>query len=116
MPAEVIMPALGYGRIGADLQRMQAVAPSGCTAASSTEPCFGDIKASYLAADVHIRVGLTPAFALSLSGGYLLGLVEILAVVTFGSSVRGGVAFAALFLLLILRPQGLFGTRLRERI
>ncbi len=49
-------------------------------------------------------------------GGYLLGLVEILAVVTFGSSVRGGVAFAALFLLLILRPQGLFGTRLRERI
>jgi branched-chain amino acid transport system permease protein len=49
-------------------------------------------------------------------GGYLLGLVEILAVVSFGSSVRGGVAFAALFLLLILRPQGLFGTRLRERI
>lgn len=49
-------------------------------------------------------------------GGYLLGLVEILAVVTFGSSVRGGVAFAALFLLLVLRPQGLFGTRLRERI
>lgn len=49
-------------------------------------------------------------------GGYLLGLVEILAVVMFGSSVRGGVAFAALFLLLVLRPQGLFGTRLRERI
>jgi len=49
-------------------------------------------------------------------GGYLLGLVEILAVVTFGSNVRGGVAFAALFLLLVLRPQGLFGTRLRERI
>src|SRR5256884_3328766 len=49
-------------------------------------------------------------------GGYLLGLVEILAVVTFGSSVRGGVAFAALFLLPILRPQGLFGQRLRERI
>jgi branched-chain amino acid transport system permease protein len=49
-------------------------------------------------------------------GGYLLGLVEILAFVTFGSSARGGVAFAALFLMLVLWPQGLFGTRLRERI
>src|SRR5256885_1488880 len=49
-------------------------------------------------------------------GGYLLGLVEIVALVTFGSSARGGVAFAALFLMLVLRPQGLFGTRLRERI
>lgn len=49
-------------------------------------------------------------------GGYLLGVVEILALVTLGSSARGGVAFAALFLMLVLRPQGLFGTRLRERI
>ena len=49
-------------------------------------------------------------------GGYLLGLIEILALVSFGSNARGGVAFAALFLMLVLRPQGLFGTRLRERI
>jgi branched-chain amino acid transport system permease protein len=49
-------------------------------------------------------------------GGYLLGLIEVLALVTIGSNARGGVAFAALFLMLILRPQGLFGTRLRERI
>ena len=49
-------------------------------------------------------------------GGYLLGLIEILALVAFGSNARGGVAFAALFLMLVLRPQGLFGTRLRERI
>jgi branched-chain amino acid transport system permease protein len=49
-------------------------------------------------------------------GGYLLGVIEILALVSFGSSARGGVAFAALFLMLVLRPQGLFGTRLRERI
>lgn len=49
-------------------------------------------------------------------GGYLLGAVEILALVTLGSSASGGVAFAALFLMLVLRPQGLFGTRLRERI
>ena len=49
-------------------------------------------------------------------GGYLLGLIEIVALVTLGGSASGGVAFAALFLMLILRPQGLFGTRLRERI
>lgn len=49
-------------------------------------------------------------------GGYLLGLIEIIALVTLGSNARGGVAFAALFLMLVLRPQGLFGTRLRERI
>lgn len=49
-------------------------------------------------------------------GGYLLGVIEVLALVTLGSGARGGVAFAALFLVLVLRPQGLFGTRLRERI
>jgi branched-chain amino acid transport system permease protein len=49
-------------------------------------------------------------------GGYLLGLIEMLALVTLGSSARGGVAFAALFLMLVLRPQGLFGAQLRERI
>jgi len=49
-------------------------------------------------------------------GGYLLGVVEVLTLVTLGSGASGGVAFAALFLLLVLRPQGLFGTRLRERI
>ncbi len=49
-------------------------------------------------------------------GGYLLGLIEIIALVTLGSNASGGVAFAALFLMLVLRPQGLFGTRLRERI
>jgi len=49
-------------------------------------------------------------------GGYLLGLIEVLALVVLGSNARGGVAFAALFLMLILRPQGLFGAQLRERI
>ncbi|HYL07641.1 MAG TPA: branched-chain amino acid ABC transporter permease [Candidatus Udaeobacter sp.] len=49
-------------------------------------------------------------------GGYLLGIIEVLALVTIGSNARAGVAFAALFLMLIVRPQGLFGTRLRERL
>jgi branched-chain amino acid transport system permease protein len=49
-------------------------------------------------------------------GGYLLGLIEVLAIVALGSNARGGVAFAALFLMLVLRPQGLFGAQLREKI
>jgi branched-chain amino acid transport system permease protein len=49
-------------------------------------------------------------------GGYLLGAIEVLAVVLLGSNVRAGVAFAALFLMLVLRPQGLFGAQLRERL
>jgi hypothetical protein len=69
----VIMPAVGYGHVGADLQRTTTTAPSDCTV-TSTDPCFGDVKASYLSADVHIRVGLTPTTALSLSGGYFQGI------------------------------------------
>ena len=49
-------------------------------------------------------------------GGYLLGAIEVLALVVLGSNARGGVAFAALFLMLVLRPQGLFGAQLREKI
>jgi len=52
----------------------------------------------------------------AVAGGYLLGLIEVLALVVFGSNVRAGVAFAALFLVLVLRPQGLFGAQLRERL
>src|SRR6202171_1765721 len=43
--------------------------------------------------------------------GYLLGLVEVLVLVTLGTNVRSGVAFALLFLALLLLPSGLFGVR-----
>ena len=49
-------------------------------------------------------------------GGYLLGLIEVFSFVRFGSFAESGVAFLALFVMLVLRPQGLFGTRLRERL
>ena len=42
--------------------------------------------------------------------------LSLLAIVALGSNARGGVAFAALFLMLVLRPQGLFGAQLREKI
>jgi branched-chain amino acid transport system permease protein len=49
-------------------------------------------------------------------GGYVLGIIEAFTFVTLGSNVEAGVAFAALFGMLVLRPQGFFGARLRERI
>src|SRR5215471_370462 len=49
-------------------------------------------------------------------GGYLLGVIEVIVLVVVGGNASGGVAFAALFLMLVLRPQGLFGTRLRDRL
>jgi len=47
----------------------------------------------------------------ALIGGLILGLAEVLAVNYIGSSWRDMVAFGLLFLILILRPQGLFGAR-----
>lgn len=47
----------------------------------------------------------------ALVGGLILGLAEVYAVNTVGSSWRDMVAFALLFLVLIIRPQGIFGAR-----
>lgn len=47
----------------------------------------------------------------ALVGGLLLGLAEVLAVQYVGSSWRDLVAFGLLFLILLVRPQGLFGAR-----
>lgn len=47
----------------------------------------------------------------ALVGGLVLGLAEVFAVQYVGSSWRDLVAFGLLFLLLVVRPQGLFGSR-----
>lgn len=47
----------------------------------------------------------------ALLGGLMLGLAEVFAVQYIGSSWRDLVAFGLLFALLIVRPQGLFGSR-----
>ncbi len=47
--------------------------------------------------------------------GFALGLVEVFVVAHVGASYRDAVSFAALFLILVLRPHGLLGARsLRE--
>jgi branched-chain amino acid transport system permease protein len=47
-------------------------------------------------------------------GGLFLGFAEVLSVAYIGSNMRDAVAFGLLFLVLLLRPKGLFGT-LQER-
>lgn len=47
--------------------------------------------------------------------GFALGLIEVFVVAYIGSSWRDAVSFAALFLILVLRPRGLLGAaNLRE--
>jgi branched-chain amino acid transport system permease protein len=47
--------------------------------------------------------------------GFLLGLSEVFVVANFGASWRDAVSFAALFIILVLRPRGLLGSAaLRE--
>jgi branched-chain amino acid transport system permease protein len=48
-------------------------------------------------------------------GGLLLGLVEVLSVAYLSSDLRDAIAFGLLFLILVLRPQGLFGVRLARK-
>ena len=84
-------------------------------ATSSIDPYIGrdQVELKGLAVIVLGGMGSIPGAVL---GGYLLGLIEVLAFVRFGSNVQAGIAFLALFLMLVLRPQGIFGTRLRERL
>ena len=45
----------------------------------------------------------------ALLGGFFLGFAEVLSVAYIGSTMRDAIAFGLLFLVLLLRPQGLFG-------
>ncbi|WP_309127852.1 branched-chain amino acid ABC transporter permease [Microbacterium sp.] len=47
----------------------------------------------------------------ALIGGLILGIAEVFAIQYIGSSWRDLIAFALLFVILLLRPQGLFGKR-----
>lgn len=51
----------------------------------------------------------------ALIGGFFLGCAEVFSVAYIGSSMRDAVAFGLLFIILLLRPQGLFGQTLQRR-
>lgn len=45
----------------------------------------------------------------ALLGGFFLGFAEVFSVAYIGSTMRDAIAFGLLFVVLLLRPQGLFG-------
>ncbi len=49
-------------------------------------------------------------------GGLFLGFAEVLSVAYIGSDMRDAVAFGFLFLVLLLRPKGLFGSLQERRV
>ncbi|MDQ3431400.1 MAG: branched-chain amino acid ABC transporter permease [Actinomycetota bacterium] len=52
----------------------------------------------------------------AIAGGFLLGVAESLASGYVASGLKDGIAFAVLFAVLVLRPQGLLGRRLVSRV
>ncbi len=51
----------------------------------------------------------------ALIGGLFLGFVEVLSVAYISSDVRDGIAFGLLFLILLIRPSGMFGKVLERK-
>jgi len=45
----------------------------------------------------------------------VLGVLEVLGVAYFASSYRDALAFGAVMLILLLRPEGILGLRLQRR-
>ena len=51
----------------------------------------------------------------ALLGGLFLGFAEVMSVAYIGSTMRDAVAFGLLFIVLLLRPQGMFGKVLERK-
>lgn len=51
----------------------------------------------------------------ALLGGFFLGFAEVFSVAYIGSTMRDAVAFGLLFIVLLLRPEGLFGQAAQRR-
>ncbi len=74
---------------------------------NSIEPTMGDqVELKGLAIIILGGMGSIPGAVLA---GFLIGLVEVLSVVFRLSQWKDALVFAALFLVLLMRPQGLFG-------
>ena len=52
----------------------------------------------------------------ALLGGLFLGFAEVMSVAYVGSTMRDAVAFGLLFLILLVRPRGLFGTTNERKV
>jgi len=52
----------------------------------------------------------------AMAGGILMGLSEVLVVGYVSSTYRDAIAFVILILVLLVRPSGLFGASLQEKV
>ena len=59
------------------------------------------------------RIGIIPG---AMVGGIILGIVEALVSGFISSTFRDAAAFAILILILLYKPQGLFGKNIREKV
>jgi branched-chain amino acid transport system permease protein len=77
---------------------------------NSISPDMGrSIELKGLAVIIVGGMGSVPGAVL---GGFALGLIEVLSVAISGqSSMRDAIAFACLFLILLVRPTGILGSR-----
>jgi branched-chain amino acid transport system permease protein len=77
---------------------------------NSIEPTMGNqVELKGLSIIILGGMGSIPGAVIA---GFLIGMIEVLSVVFGGSQLRDAFVFAALFLVLLLRPQGIFGQRL----
>jgi branched-chain amino acid transport system permease protein len=77
---------------------------------NSIEPTMGNqVELKGLSIIILGGMGSIPGAVIA---GFLIGIIEVLSVVFGGSQLRDAFVFAALFLVLLLRPQGIFGQRL----
>jgi branched-chain amino acid transport system permease protein len=80
---------------------------------NSVSPFMGQsILLKGLSALILGGLGNIPGAAL---GGLLLGLAEVYSVAYLQSSLRDAIAYGLIFVVLIFRPSGLFGTRTGQR-
>ena len=82
---------------------------------NSIDPLMGmrpGIKA-FVAAVLGLGIGIIPG---AMVGGIILGIVEALVSGFISSTFRDAAAFAILILILLYKPQGLFGKNIREKV
>jgi branched-chain amino acid transport system permease protein len=79
---------------------------------NSIEPTMGNqVELKGLAIIILGGMGSIPGAVLA---GFLIGVIEVLSIVFGRSELKDALVFAALFLVLLLRPQGIMGSKKSE--
>ena len=81
---------------------------------NSINPLMGTMPGlkAFIAA-VFGGIGIIPG---AMIGGYLIGIIEVLVSGYINSMYRDAVVFASLILILIVKPTGILGKNIREKV